>query len=70
MTIRYAMFIDGAWMDVHTDSFSALLTVDEMGIEIKGYTNEPTDVVRLTFAEFAAIAEMVDRLRARQEVTP
>ena len=64
MTIRHAVFIDGAWTDSSGDTWNALVTVDERGIEIKPYSDqEISDVVRLTFEEFAAIVEMVTRLR-------
>lgn len=66
MTIRHALFIDGAWQDTGMDSLSALVTVDDIGIEMRPYTNaEITDVVRFTFEEFAAIADMVTAARDR-----
>jgi hypothetical protein len=64
MTIRHALFIDGAWTDVGGESLTALVRVDETGIEIMSYVNaEVWDVVRFTFEEFAAIAEMVSRVQ-------
>jgi hypothetical protein len=64
MTIRHALFIDGAWIDGGGDSFSALVTVDEIGIEIKPYSDaEIIDMVRFSFEELAAIVEMVARAR-------
>jgi hypothetical protein len=64
MSIRHALFIDGAWTDSGADSWVALVTVGEMHIEIKPYSeDENSDVVRFTFEEFAAIAEMVSRVQ-------
>ena len=71
MTIRHALFIDGAWTDSGGDAWTALVTVDKTGIEIKPYTEaELCDVVRFSFEELAAIVELVDRLRDQQEATP
>jgi hypothetical protein len=71
MSIRHAIFIDGAWTDVGMDSLSALVTVGVAGIEIRPYTNaEVIDVVRFTFEEFAAIAELVDRGRKQYPKEP
>lgn len=70
MTIRHALFINGAWMDAGGDSYDALVTVDKTGIEIKGYSDGATDAVRLTFEEFAAIVEMVSRVQEKGEASP
>lgn len=60
MTIHHALFIDGAWIDSGGDAWDALVTIREDGVEIKPYTDaESADMVQLSFAEFAAIAEMI-----------
>ena len=69
MTIRHALFIDGAWADSAADAYCAVVTVDKSGIEIKPYIDaEGIDVVRFTFEEFAAIVEMVERVRAEPQL--
>jgi hypothetical protein len=72
MTIRHAIFIDGAWWDAGLDDLIALVMVDESGIEIRPYINTevPHDVVRFTFEEFAAIVELVARVQEKGEATP
>jgi hypothetical protein len=70
MTMRHALFIDGAWMDAGGDSYIALVTVDKMGIDIKGYTDGISDVARFTLEEFAAIVEMVSRVQEKGEAAP
>jgi hypothetical protein len=70
MTIRHALFIDGAWADSGGDSWTALVTVDKTGIDIRPYSEAAiSDVVRFYFEEFDAIAELVARLRD-QEAQP
>lgn len=63
MTIRHALFIDGAWIEGAGDSWTALVMVDEMGIEIKPYIHIEgiPDSIRFTFEEFAAITDLVAR---------
>jgi hypothetical protein len=64
MTIRPAIFVDGAWEDSGGDSWSALVTVNDFGLEIKPYTNaEVCDRVRFSFEEWAAIVKMVAQAR-------
>ena len=75
MTIQHAIFIDGAWADANGDSWSALVRVVGTGIEIMPYfdSDGQPDCVRFSFEEFAAIVELVDRLRVDphgQESTP
>jgi hypothetical protein len=66
MTIRHALFIDGAWIDAGADSWSALVTVNEEGVDIKPYNDaEVTDWIRFTFEEFAAIAELVAKAQGK-----
>jgi len=61
MTIRHALFIDGAWTDSGGETYTALVTVYATIIEIRPHTDGITDAVRFTLAEFAALAEMVAR---------
>jgi hypothetical protein len=68
MTIRHALFIDGAWMDAGGDSMCALVTIRDGVVDIKPYTDaEVTDIVQFSFEEFAAIVELVAKAQGKAQ---